>query len=326
MPACENFENELLFIQAIKKHINDLIIKKSLEGKTVTIVDLKKCLCPIESNITFNQFVQKKIAEKMPLAGKALCYKWQNTLNKINLLNKHIHFENINVSLLEKFELQLRSIHKNNDITTHKNMNFFRQFINWAIEGEYMVDSPFKKYKMPGYKVKREILSETDVRKLLQSLQYISYTETQKEVLQYFLFSCFTGLRYSDVQGLKNTDIENNIIYLKMKKTSDTVRIPLNNVAQQLISEKRESHFFFKTITNQKTNYLLKIIAKKNNIQKRLTFHMARHTFATLGLSKGIPIQVMQQLLGHTKIETTLVYTHIVDEEKKREIEKLNIF
>lgn len=143
--------------------------------------------------------------------------------------------------------------------------------------------------------------------------------QNEKIVLQYFLFSCYTGIRYSDLKLLNAEDIQNNTIHIRMHKTSLGVSIPLSRKANQLLPPSKSGKIF-SIFCNKVTNRILKKIATKSGIDKKLTFHVARHTFATTSLTLGIPIEVICKLLGHTNIKTTQIYgpKSLIPSKKKK--------
>jgi len=159
------------------------------------------------------------------------------------------------------------------------------------------------------------------------------------ERLQYtrdlFIFSCYTGLAYSDVMLLRPDNIlkgidGNNWIYTERKKTNTTIRIPLLSVPEQLI-EKYRKHpkamhrgTLFPKMTNQRLNSYLKEVGDMCGITKNLTFHVARHTFATtVTLSNGVPIETVSKILGHTKIVTTQIYSKVLEYKVSQDMDVL---
>ena len=140
-----------------------------------------------------------------------------------------------------------------------------------------------------------------------------------------FLFSCFTGLSYGDVCKLTTNEFkcEGNDVWLitKRNKTGTDVRLPLMDVPLRIFNkyvENRVSERIFPLMSNQKVNDYLKEIAAICGIEQRVTFHLARHTFATtVTLEHGVPIETVSKLLGHTDIKTTQIYARIT----KRKIE-----
>ncbi len=147
---------------------------------------------------------------------------------------------------------------------------------------------------------------------LIESLYYKNeLTSGKQNVLRYFLFSCYTGLRYQDIKELRFQDIiDDKTISIQMTKTKGFVKIPLIEKAKDLIPPTGfEKQTVFQVLSGQPTNRYLKDIMKEVGIKKQISFHCSRHTFATVSKSHGIPYDVISKILGHTDIKTTKIYT-----------------
>lgn len=195
--------------------------------------------------------------------------------------------------------------------------------INHAVEDGIIPYNPASGVKSIAIKdATREFLSE-------EELSALRNTECRSKVTKNaFLFSCFTGLRFSDVKALSWSmikDVEGRkIAVLKMKKTGESVYIDLSNTACSFMGDRSDGLVFSGLKTNVQVN---KIIEKwKNNagIEKHVTFHIARHTFATLLLKKDTNLYVVSKLLGHKKITTTQIYAKIVDKSKQKAVDSLD--
>jgi integrase/recombinase XerD len=160
---------------------------------------------------------------------------------------------------------------------------------------------------------------------------------TLKVTRDIFVFACYTGLAYADVKALKQDHLRTGIdggkwIYMRRRKTDTQVRIPLLEEAQ-IILERYRTHpkvdnqeILLPVYSNQKTNQYLREIAEAVNLGKRLSFHAARHTFATtVTLANGVPIETVSKLLGHHKISTTQIYARVVDTKISNDINALRI-
>lgn len=130
-----------------------------------------------------------------------------------------------------------------------------------------------------------------------------------KNIIARFLFSCFTGLRFTDVQKLTIENFIDDSVVFTAEKTGKFQRIKLNESAKKYIY----NDFFKINSTNEYTNRELKKIAKLCGISKKLTFHVARHTFATNFLICGGRLEHLQKILAHSKIEETMIYVGIVE-------------
>lgn len=138
---------------------------------------------------------------------------------------------------------------------------------------------------------------------------------------QTFLFSCFTGLRHSDVNNLKWSDINGDIMTVKQIKTNDLVRIPLSANAKALLPPNNGQEYVFERRTEQSLKKWLTRICKAAKIEKNITFHCSRHTFATLSLSFGAEFFTISKVLGHSNLKTTEIYVRLLDESKRKAVE-----
>lgn len=145
-----------------------------------------------------------------------------------------------------------------------------------------------------------------------------------KAVSDAFLFCCYTGLRYSDVVQLKWRDIVGGVIVINMHKTGEPLRVPLCAAALRLLppqTDGRELVFglpSYKVIRNA-----LAAWGAAAGLQKKVTYHVSRHTFATLALAGGAGLYTVSKLLGHTTVSTTQIYAHLLDDERKRAVDAL---
>jgi site-specific recombinase XerD len=218
----------------------------------------------------------------------------------------------------------------NNGIMKH--MERFRKVINLAVRMEWMEKDPFAKYKKKFVKVERECLT-------IEELAAIEKKEFGIPRLQFvrdlFVFGCYTGLAYIDAMSLDRSCITTGIdggawLNTSRKKTLNPVRVPLLPKAMGIIDRYKDhpkavaEGGLFPKISNQKLNGYLKEIADLCGIEKNLTFHLARHTFATtVTLSNGVPIESVSKMLGHSKITTTQLYAKVIEKKLSEDMELL---
>ncbi|GGF79193.1 site-specific integrase [Wenyingzhuangia marina] len=241
-----------------------------------------------------------------------------------------VFLKELDYKFISGFELFLRNyISKGNNKpignnTIVKHIQRINKMINIAINLDWLLKNPFVNYKLSLEKTNREYLTENELDKIQN---YYSNIPRLRLVKDLFLFSCYTGLSYIDIRNLSPDNIVKGIdgenwIMTKRQKTGTSVKVPLLEPAENLIFSTTENYRkidfnkIFPTISNQKVNSYLKEIADACGITKNLTFHMARHTFATtVTLSNGIPIETVSKMLGHTKLTTTQIYAKIVDKK-----------
>lgn len=218
----------------------------------------------------------------------------------------------------------------NNGVMKH--LERFRKMINMAVKMEWIEKDPFSRYQLRFFKNSREFLTSEELIKIEEKSLSFDRLDYVRDL---FVFSCYTGLAYIDAMGLRPENVGVGIdgemwISCYRQKTSQPVRIPLLPKALEYV-EKYKSHprslnkgTVFPNISNQKLNSYLKEIADLCGIEKPLTFHIARHTFATtVTLTNGVPIETVSKLLGHTSIKTTQIYAKIVEQKVSNDMKQL---
>jgi site-specific recombinase XerD len=218
----------------------------------------------------------------------------------------------------------------NNGIMKH--IERLCKMVNMAVTMDWMVKDPFAKYKQHFDKVERFYLTKDELSAIENKKFAIERLQVVKDL---FVFSCYTGLAYIDTMNLTTENIVKGIdgnewLITSRQKTDTDVRVPLLPQAEELI-KKYQDHpkavnygTLFPVISNQKTNAYLKEIADLCNINKAITFHIARHTFATtVTLSNGVPIESVSKMLGHTTIRSTQVYAKVVEQKLSEDMQNL---
>ncbi len=265
------------------------------------------------------------------------------TLQKYNVTRKHVAnfikkkyrvsdmaVKSINDMFLRDFEVYLLTQERVSHNTMAKFMQFFKRIIILARNNGLIVHDPFANYKIQLKKVDRGYLTEQEMNKIIQKK---FPTKRLEQVRDIFIFSCFTGLAYIDVKELTKNHIrisfDGNIwIMTKRHKTKVNVNVPLMDIPKKIL-QKYEGELpddkILPVLSNQKMNAYLKEIGDVCGITKNLTFHLARHTFATtVTLSKGIPIETVSKMLGHTNIQTTQIYARITNDKISKDMEGLS--
>lgn len=209
---------------------------------------------------------------------------------------------------------------ENNGLMKH--LERFCKMVNLAVRLEWLDRNPFQAYQLKFDKVEREYLTKDELARIENKHFNIVRLQVVKDL---FVFSCYTGLAYIDVYNLTPANLieksKGNLwIMTNRQKTNEPVKVPLLPKALAII-EKYKGHpqalaegKVLPTLSNQKLNSYLKEIADMCDITKPLTFHIARHTFATtVTLTNGVPIETVSKLLGHTKLTTTQIYAKVIE-------------
>ncbi|MDT0644992.1 site-specific integrase [Zunongwangia sp. F363] len=250
----------------------------------------------------------------------------------------NVYLKHINYQFITEFEMFLRSYSPKKARKTcgtngtMKHLERLKKLLNLAIKLEWLEKNPFKSYSFKFEKNDRQFLTERE----LHILEDTVFTSTSLErIKDMFVFSCYSGLTYTELKELTTDNLVKGMdgkdwIYTKREKTQQSVKVPLLNPAKEIIKKYKEhpekgSNEVFPVISNQKTNKYLKDVMDAIGIKKKITFHSARHTFATVvTLSNGVPIETVSKLLGHTKLSTTQIYARVLENKLSSDINKLD--
>ena len=261
-------------------------------------------------------------------------YKFLSSKWKI----QDIYLKQINYGFIVDFEHFIRTYKPktnrprptNNGVMKH--LERLKKLLNLAQKLEWVGKDPFSKFTLKFTSVERDYLNQKEIEKLLN---FSTSRITLNQTCDVFVFACYTGLSWIDVKNLSTDHIVTGIdgnrwIYTAREKTDKPVKIPILGKAQQIIDKYEEkmqhSELILPVYSNQKTNKYLKEIAYALQITKKLTFHVARHTFATtVTLSNGVPIETVSKLLGHTKMSTTQIYAKVIERKVSEDMEKLKL-
>ncbi len=253
---------------------------------------------------------------------KAHPCNWNNTRNKLReFTNDSLSFGEIDRAFCRRFADFLMS----SVAPSSANVYFgtFKTALNQAVSEDIIQKNPAMGIKIP------KVPSETNYL-TLDELRILKNTPIEyPDVKNAFLFSCFTGLRFSDVESLEWTDFNEGSLIKRQKKTGTVVKMPLVDTALEILEQQRElakdspRNKIFDLPVNHNTNVILKLWVKMSGIKKKITFHSSRHTFATLSLTSGIDLYTVSKLLGHTDISTTQRYAKLIDAKRDQELKKL---
>ncbi|MBI9058356.1 MAG: site-specific integrase [Labilibaculum sp.] len=331
------------FLDALKNGIYDHHTEMVKNGEDISAKKLKARFLGIDEGrktlLELFEYHNKQISELVGISySPATLQRYITTLDHVkNFLKlqynlKDISLHQIKYSFIIDLEHYLKTVRKCNNNTTYKYIKNFKKIILLAIKNEWLNKDPFAKYKATLVEVKREYLTKEELQKLEDLKLSIPRLDFVRDI---FLFSCYSGLAYVDVTNLTIDHIRkgidgNNWIITQRKKTKIPSNVPLLPIPEQLIKKyklspgKKMENLIFPSLSNQKLNAYLKELADLASINKNLTFHMARHTFATtVTLANGVPIESISSMLGHKNIRTTQIYSKVVSEKVSRDMNKL---
>ena len=339
----EQWDNKKLIVKnhpnadALNRLIYEFVAtieKKELElwqqGKRISLERLKNALTTQENNSSFISFFRQEVMNSS--LKDSTKRNHLSTLMLLQEFKKNITFSDLTFELISSFEyfLQLKGYHTN---TIAKHMKHLKRHVNIAINKEYIEIQKyaFRKYKIKTIENKHTHLVPEELERLENLILSGRYVKLQKS-LDAFLFCCYAGMRYSDFINLSSENFvdinqETWLIY-KSVKTGTEVRLPLyllfSGKGIAILNKYRDNlEDFFHLRDNSNVNKDLIIITRLAGLSKRISFHTARHTNATLLIYNGINITTVQKLLGHKSVKTTQVYTNVMDMTIIHDLEKM---
>ena len=336
-----NLQLETIRIEIIEKY--EELTKANVVVTSKNIVDYYKNEMVIMNSIV-NVFIEHNKNMKS-LIGKEYSYgsfkNYKTTLKhlrsyiKETYSKKDVLLSKVDYHFISHFSLYILKETECNNNGMMKHMQRLKKIINFSLKNNYITNDPFTGFKISFKRTNRVYLTKEE----LLTISQVTLNESLSKVRDVFLFSCYTGLSYVDLYNLKKENIKSGNdglewIYIKRSKTNIPSNLPLLPPAFSLLKKYREiekknrenkenarekiernrENRVFPMISNQKTNKALKEISLLCNFNKKLTFHSARHTFATtVTLTNGVPIETVSKMLGHNNIRTTQIYARVLD-------------
>ncbi len=325
------------FIENVRSQLYSIHRELTLKKETISpdvitnhFMGIKEDGFTLKNLVDFHDVSQKDVLAWGTLKNYQTTVKY---LSKFLMDTKNasdILLNRLNYRFIAEFESYLRAYeprdhHKslsNNGVMKH--LERLRKMANLAVKLEWIEKNPFVSYRLSFKRVERPYLTSDE----LEAIEAHHFTiERLEYVKDLFVFSCYTGFAYIDVCQLSPKNLVKGIdgtdwIHTEREKTETPVHVPLLPQALSII-ERYKNHprsihtgTLFPIISNQKLNSYLKEVADICGITKNLTFHIARHTFATtVTLSNGMPIETVSKLLGHTTIKTTQIYAKVIEQK-----------
>jgi site-specific recombinase XerD len=325
------------FIEDTRYRLMECYQQLLLEHKVITPLAIKELYLgetKVENTlmglISYHNTNMKQVLAWGTLKNYFTTQKYVQLFLKQKYKNADLFLSSLNYQFITEFEFFLRTckpLDKANPLTNNgimKHMERLRKMATLAYKMEWIPKDPFAQYKLRFKRKEMHFLTAEELEKF-------EHLELSKKIVararDLFVFCCYTGLSYIDLDNLRSNNLCIGIdgehwINTKRKKTETPVNIPLLPKAYAMIEKyKNEPRVFYRQrllpfMSNQRLNKYVKEIAQLCGIKKELSFHAARHTFATtITLTNGVPVETVSKLLGHTKLSTTQIYVHIVKQK-----------
>lgn len=313
-------------------------------GKLITAESLRNTLLGLNNARRTLQEVfeyhNERMKQKVGIEfSKSTMVRYETTLQHIKSFLKDvyktddIYLTEVEFRFITDLEHYFKTVKKCNHNSTLKYIRNFRKIINIAVANDWLQKDPFLNYKSKLEESKRTFLTAYELKSIETKAITIERIDLVRDL---FLFACYTGLAYVDVAKLTYQNLQIGIdgkkwIYTERTKTESKSNVPLFPPALAIL-EKYRNHpqcihegTILPVKSNQKVNLYLKELADICGIKKDLTFHMARHTFATtVTLTNGVPIESVSTMLGHKSIRTTQIYAKVVEKKVSEDMAALS--
>ncbi len=327
LQECEPPSNDNNYINSqlnlIKNQINQVFLYLQINNSEFTVDDIytkfkgntpKKELGVLEVYELFNIRIYKLIGrdlKKVTYRKYIESFVHLKSFIKAYFKVNDIKLKDLKLNFLNEYEYFLKTQKGLEQSTINKAIQRFRKVIQFALEQEYIDKNPFIGYKAK--RLQKEVIYLTEDE--LKSLENYDFSQTRlQQVKDLFVFCCYTGLAFKEMSNLKPDHIVkgfdgNKWIKMNREKTSKPLMIPLLPKALDMINKYQNEEVLLPLISNQRFNSYLKEIADIVGLKKNLTHHIARKTFAsTVLLFNDVPMEIVSELLGHSKISTTQDY------------------
>jgi site-specific recombinase XerD len=283
-----------------------------------------------------NQLIEKEEGEKY---SKRTITQYKTTLSRLKEFieseyrRKDMLLSKLDLAFIRRFDIFLKTRYGIKHNTIMKYLKELKRVIHFAMEMGYIDRDPFMRYKTAFNQNTRDFLTADELERIEMLDFKIKRLEQVKDV---FLFVCYTGISYSDLDALTRENLSigidgKNWIVYERRKTGVQARIPLLPMAQALIDkyendpECNADNKILPVKSNQKLNAYLSEIADLCDIKKNIIMHVGRHTFATtVTLTNGVPIETVSKMLGNTSLKTTQIYSKVIDTKVAKEMDDLS--
>lgn len=334
-----------VFLDSLQVRVYEAYRELAASNETVTVEKLKNKLqgkttekphMLLEIFSAHNQQMIKLIQRGEYAKGTHVhfetAYKHTGAFLQFKYGLRDIDIRNIDYAFISDFEYYLKAEVCGHN-TAMKYLGDFKKIILLCVKHSWLSRDPFLGYKMSRRQVQKDFLIDEELQ-MIASKEFL--TERLALVRDIFLFSCYTGLAYADVKKLKSSEIRTGIdkkkwLFIQRQKSSTPSPVPLLPVALSIL-EKYKNHprclntgFVLPILSNQKMNEYLKEIADLCQLTKTLTYHTARHTFATtVTLNNNVPIESVSKMLGHRSLKQTQHYAKILNKKVSEDMEVLS--
>ena len=340
LPVDKNATLLNAYFENVKSNFNKLFIAAAANGELISAQELRNRFLgkEVEDKPTHKTILEAfdyhniKIEEQVKI-GKVVpktLTRYKITKNKVKAFMKHQYkkadmpLPELRLRFVTEFEHYLLTIDKLQSNTAHKYIKNLKKIMNMSVGLDWIPSNPFNNFRCSYTSPERQVLTQEELNLIMNKDIHI---ERLAEVRDVFIFCCYTGFAYSDAYKFERDALTIGIdgeywLSTNRQKTGTRESVPLLPIALEII-QKYQDHEYCKEYnkllpvnSNQRYNAYLKELADICGIKKKVTTHIARHTFATtVTLANGVPIETVSSMLGHNSIRTTQIYAKVVEKK-----------
>lgn len=324
-----------LIISDIKSTINDIFVRYRLKKEQLSVELFWSEYRNPGKYKSFFDFCTDYQKLRFQEVTEATRKKHISCLNNLKSFKEVINFEDLTTDFFRRFVLFLRNKLGNKEITINKTIQTISVYVADAVEKGFLKENPIKKVKLRGVEdTTAEAIDESELKTLVDLYNNNVFAGTEQQTLEFFLFLCFSSLHISDAKALSIDQIgDNEFWYMRGKMLNIrpmVVRVPISTPLRKIINHQRGNRksgiLWDNIITDQKINEKLKTIASVAGIKKNLCAKVGRHTFATIFLRGTRDLNALKEIMGHKNIKQTIVYAHVLDQDRKDGVKVFDAF
>lgn len=303
-------------LDGMMSKLNDFILDLFRNDQQFDFEKLNAFLEKSNHSDSFIDFVRTRIEDRTDIeeSTRKQHRTLLQSLEKFGKLNYMDDLTKANITLYDEF-LHQQEISQPTIYNYHKRL---KRYLHEAMKFGLLNEDPYVGLHFErGRFEKRKYLTEEELKMIRTCKINMPSIDRIRDL---FLFQCYTGLAYADFEKFNfEKDVEERngkyIVSDRRKKTNEDYKIVLLTPAIEIL---KKYDYKLPVITNQKYNVSLKVVAQYAGIDKNITTHMGRHTFAVFALNNGVPIEIVAKMLGHTNIRTTQVYAKVLNSEVEK--------
>lgn len=317
-----------LILKKLEARVTDVDVKYKLKGRKLTRALFLKNYNRPDDYDTFFEFCtdyQKISFQNIELSTRDM---HKSVLKKLKAYAPELHFDDFSKDFLESYKTHLKKKLGNNDNTAYKNIAVIRKYVRAAMQKGYMEENPFAEFSVKQSKPHFVYLNEEELKLLYKKYLNNDFNEKYRSTLQCFLYMCFSSQHIGDARAMKIEQFSETSFTYYRKKTYNRkpepvivpISSPLRKIISDIVGERKKGPLFVKLPADQKMNEYLKKITEAAEINKKISHKSGRHTFATIYMANNPNPFTLKDIMGHSKIEQTMIYAHVLEQTKQRGI------